>query len=1668
MDKVLITSRFLHLKLIFIAAFMLVFSFADAQLSITCPSDISENSDPGLCSAVVTFSTPTGSGSGTGITVSLTSGLPSGSAFPVGTSTVTFTVTNNEGDSESCSFNVIVTDVEDPVFDCPDDILVDAGEGECTATVVFDTPDVTDNCGVTTITQIGGLPSGSDFPVGENNIDFQAQDDEGNSAFCRFQIIVADITDPTITCPDNISVGVFNSCDTTITYTAPVGTDACTTPTTTQTGGLGSGSSFPIGTTIEEYTVTDGDGNTATCSFSITVTDAAAPEITCPGDITVNTAPDECDAIVNFADATATDNCPGAISIVQSVGPLSGDAFPVGITAVEFIATDLAGNSSTCSFNVTVEENILPEIDCPEDIAVDADAGNCEAVVTYTPPTGTDNCPGANTTLTSGLGSGSAFPVGTTTETYTVTDASGNEATCSFDITVSDNESPVITCPADITVSADAGECDAVVTFADATATDNCPGVTVSQTNGPASGSAFPIGDTTVEFTAEDAAGNIETCTFTVTVEDDEDPVITCPADIAISIPGGDCTTTLTYPDPTVTDNCPGAGFTVISGPESGDEVSAGDYVVELEATDAAGNTATCSFNVSIEETSIPVFDCPDDLTVPADAGSCEAVVTFSTPTASDSCSVVTVTQTGGPASGSTFPAGSTAVEFTAEDEFGNTETCSFNIVVEDDSPPEITCPDDIVTANDAGICGSTVAYDVPTGSDNCGIASIVQTEGLGPGSEFPVGITTETYVVTDVSGNTDTCSFTITVVDEENPEITCPADILEILPDGDCEAIVTYSLPVATDNCGIENLELISGLASGSSFPTGENTVTYEATDAAGNTATCSFTVTVQENVDPTIDCPADISVPADADLCGATVTYTGPEGLDDCPGATTEQIAGLGSGSFFPVGTTTETYEVTDASGNQVSCSFTITVTDEQDPEIACPEDITVSNDPDDCEAIVNFDLPVVNDNCDDGLTPVQTAGPASGSAFPVGTTTISFEATDLAGNTASCSFEITVEDTELPEITCPADIVVDAASGDCEAEVNYTLPTATDNCPGVAINLTEGLASGSEFPIGITTVTYEAVDAAGNVASCSFTVSVSEDVPPEITCPDDIAVDNDPGACGAVVAYDAPVATDNCGDVEVELTTGLESGVLFPVGVTTVTYTATDLSGNETTCSFSVTVNDNEEPVVVCPDDITLSAAEDDCTQIYDFEPPEATDNCTEFPDIVQTAGPVTGSVLSLGTTSFEFEITDDAGNTAICAYDVTVVDDLPPVFTECPESFDVFVDGESCESEVSFDPPAATDNCEVNITQTAGPTNGDVLPAGTYNYVFTGTDNAGNTSECAFTVNVLDTISPAISCPESIETCESLVEFDLATATDNCGIDTIVQIQGPQSGTDFPVGDNTITFEATDLSGNASTCSFVITVLQTAPRADAGGDQNICEETETTLQGNAPGQATGTWTLLSGSGDISSPNDPNTDVTGLEPGENSFIWSLDPGNGCTIETDTVSVTVEENVIVDAGDDQIIFAGSSVTINTILQPSGGDIIWEPEEGLSCIDCQAPTASPGETTLYFITYTTALGCEKTDSVFVRVFEELPNTITPDGDGVNDVWNIPNIEDFPDVYVVIYNRWGNEVYKSTGYNDPWDGTQNGKDLPTGSYYYIIDYNLDGKENLNGTVNIIR
>jgi len=192
---------------------------------------------------------------------------------------------------------------------------------------------------------------------------------------------------------------------------------------------------------------------------------------------------------------------------------------------------------------------------------------------------------------------------------------------------------------------------------------------------------------------------------------------------------------------------------------------------------------------------------------------------------------------------------------------------------------------------------------------------------------------------------------------------------------------------------------------------------------------------------------------------------------------------------------------------------------------------------------------------------------------------------------GNTATCT-EIKIFLDTLPPIpSCTENLTVNNDAGQCSAVITYDSPSATDNCTcDITITRTAGLGSGATFPVGVTTETYSFTDIQGNVAQCSFTVTVKDSEAPVITCPPAIEVENDPGQCGAVVTYNMPTATDNCGVTELKMTDGLGSGSFFPVGTSIETFVAKDAAGNSSTCSISITVLDTEPPVITLSKDKT----------------------------------------------------------------------------------------------------------------------------------------------------------------------------------------------------------------------------------------------------------------------------------------------------------------------------------------------------------------------------------------------------------------------------------------------------------------------------------------------
>ncbi|NRA74666.1 MAG: HYR domain-containing protein, partial [Planctomycetes bacterium] len=728
-----------------------------------------------------------------------------------------------------------------------------------------------------------------------------------------------------------------------------------------------------------------------------------------------------CEAVVTWDAPTIQDDC-GVESVENSHE--SGDTFPVGTTTVSVVVTDVSANVTGQSFDVTVIDDQAPTIGSgPADIQVENTPGECEAVVTWSEPTSDDNCDILS--FEPSVASGSSFPVGTTEVTYEAVDLSGNITTHSFDVLVNDVDLPTIQgLPGTVIVNTNPGQCTALVSWADPTVEDNCPGASLSSDHSP--GDAFPIGITIVTYTATDAQGNQSQSSFEMTVVDDEFPEVTgIPSNVILENDTGSCGAVYEWVAPAATDNC-GTALITLSH-QSGDFFEVGTTLVTIVVDDENGNVLNFEFNVEVNDTEPPtIIRMPDDITVSTEAGICTTNVDWELPDGNDNCAPSTLVSSHQP--GTDYSVGITVVTYTATDIHGNITKESFSITVVDEELPTIAgLPADLTTSSMPGVCGATVAWGEPIVDDNCGIASLTTTNERG--SLFEVGTTTVTYTLVDVNDNVTETSFTVTINDVENPVISeMPSNLLLDNDPGECGAVATWELPTASDNCSISSFE--SDHASSDQFPVGTTVVTYTAIDPTGLETTASFNITVEDVELPTISgLVASVTVTNSVGTCDGIASWAAPTAADNC------EVAELTSthepGWVFGVGETLVTYTAIDLHGNQISASLTITVLDEEAPTfVEIPSGINLSNDLGLCSAVVTWDTPITTDNCE--MLSLETTH-APGSVFPVGTTNVTYTATDIYGNVAQQSFDVSVSDDELPEIAdVPATIEIDAEAG------------------------------------------------------------------------------------------------------------------------------------------------------------------------------------------------------------------------------------------------------------------------------------------------------------------------------------------------------------------------------------------------------------------------------------------------------------------------------------------------------------------------------------------------------------------------------------------------------------------------------------------------------------
>ena len=1356
----------------------------------------------------------------------------------------TFSTEDLCGNTATGAQTIYVQDLTPPTIALPADVIL-----PCGSEFVYPPASVTDNCTAEediTLTTFNSLPP-TDCPQ-ERILErrFLATDLCGNSTL---EIQTVTVTDNDLPFFTYVPADTSFSCDEEPMLEDAVATDDCSSfeiTTTTDTLFGECASNYDL---IRTFTVIDACGNMADAQQVISIRDTEAPVI---GSVFDEVLSIECDQIWSPTDLDAQDNC-SAVSWELSIDTVGTPSTGVYQLNVIHTAVDACGNAASTPQTVSVSDTTPPAfVSVPEDLTL-----SCEDDIPFEVAVATDNCTAVTVEVSDDLALEVALGEHLLTRTFTATDAQGNIAQAVQLISIVDATAPQFTfVPADYTI-----ECSEDLTLLDATAQDNCSDVSISVSSVTTPGGATGNYTLTRTFTATDDAGNSTSASQTITVQDTTAPEFTTvPADYTV-----ECTDDMPMEAATAIDACGPVTVEVSSITTQGN--ASGNYVITrtFTATDDAGNSTSASQTITVQDTTAPEFTfVPADYTV-----ECSEEMPMDDATASDNCAVVSIE-----VESETTPGNATGNyvitrTFTATDDAGNSTSASQTITVQDTTAPEFT----FVPADYTVECSEEMPMDDAVAADNCGEVTVEVSNETTPGNATGNYVITRTFTATDDAGNSTSTSQTITVVDTTAPILNVPADYTTECSDG-----LVLDLAEAFDLCGPTSVAVEVETILGDAIGNYTLIRTFTATDDAGNSTSASQTITVQDTTPPEF-----ISVPEDAVVeCSEDLPYSEPSTNDACGTVeltySDEVIPGNAAGNY----TVIRTFTATDDAGNSSSATQTFNVVDTTDPEFTfVPADFTVE-----CSDEMPMDDATASDNCGE-VTMEVTSETAAGDAAGNYVITRTFTATDDAGNSTSAEQTITVQDTTAPEFTfVPADYTVE-----CSEEMPMDVATASDNCGEVTIEVESETTSGNATGNYVITRTFTATDDAGNSTSTSQTITVVDTTAPILNVPADYTAE-----CSDEMPMDDATASDNCGEVSIEVTSQTTAGDAAGNYVITRTFTATDDAGNATSATQTITVQDTTSPeFTFVPADYVV-----ECSDVMPMDDATAADNCGEVTIEVTgeiVAGDAAGDYVIVRT----FTATDDAGNSSSATQTITVQDTTAPEFTFVPADYTV-----ECSDEMPMEDATASDNCgEVTMEVTSEVAAGDAAGNYVITRTFTATDDAGNSSIAAQTITVQDTTAPEFTFVPADYTveCSDEILMDDALAADNCGEVTVEVSNETTPGNATGNYVITRTFTASDDAGNSSSATQTITVQDTsAPEfsfvpADAIVECTDAWPEDMALASDACGPV-----------DIQVTTDTLPGFCGLLRLERTFTATDDAGNVNTVVQTLTQVDTQGPVFVD----------------------------------------------------------------------------------------------------------------------------------------------------------------
>jgi hypothetical protein len=1221
-------------------------------------------------------------------------------------------------------------------------------------------------------------------------------------------VTVEDNISPVLTCPSdrNEDVDLFDN------FTIPDYTGLATVSDNCTASPLLS--QLPVAGTVVNgvgtihtitITATDSEGNSSQCSFDITLVDPFTLSITCPGDQT-----EDLDLNCDFVlpDYTSLASTTGAVSVDQlpAIGTIvSGHGTVVEIT---LIALDGGGATEQCTFDVNLEDNIAPTASNPAPINVQC-ASDVPAPDVSVVTDEADNCSTDPVVAhVSDVSDGNSCPE-TITRTYSVTDDCGNSINVVQTITIDDDTDPTASNPAPINVqcASDVPAPDVSVVTDEA---DNCStDPVVAHVSDVSDGNSCPE-TITRTYSVTDDCGNSINVVQTITIDDDTDPTASNPAPINVQ-----CASDVPAPDVSVVtdeaDNCSTdpvvAHVSDVSDGNSCPETITRTYSV----TDDCGNSINVVQTITIDDDTNPTASNPAPVNVQC-IGDVPAADITDVQNAADNCTAnPVVAHVSDVSDGNSCPEVITRT-YSVTDDCGNSINVSQTITIDDNTDPTA----DPLPAIDVQCAADVPAVDindVQNAADNCTANPVVaHVSDVSDGNSCPETIT-RTYSVTDDCGNSINVVQTITIDDDTDPTASNPAPI-----NGQCASDVPApDVSVVTDeadNCTSDPVVAhVSDVSDGNSCPE-TITRTYSVTDDCGNSINVSQTITIDDDTDPTADPLPAIDVQCAADVPAVDINDV-QNAADNCTAnPVVVHVSDVSDGNNCPE-VITRTYSVTDDCGNSINVVQTITIDDDTDPtadplpaiDVQCAADVP---------AVDITDVQNAADNCTANPVVAHVSDVSDGNTCPE-VITRTYSVTDDCGNSINVVQTISIDDDTDPTADPLPAIDVQCAADVPAVDIN-DVQNAADNCTAnpVVAHVSD-VSDGNSCPETITR-TYSVTDDCGNSINVSQTITIDDDTDPVAICKD-ITVPLDGTGNVSIVAADIDFnSSDNCGIVSRSI--DISDFDCDDLGPNLVELTVTDACGNSSTCTSTVTVEDNISPVLTCPSD-----RNEDVDLFDNFTIPDYTslatvsDNCTASPLLSQL--PVAGTVVNgVGTIhTITITATDSEGNSSQCSFDITLVDPFTLSIT-CPGD-----QTEDLDLNCDFVLPDYT-----SLASTTGAVSVDQLPAiGTIvsghgtavEITLIALDGGGATEQCTFDVNLEDNIAPTASNPAPINVqCASDVPApDVSVVTDeadNCSTDPVVaHVSDVSDGNTCPEVI-TRTYSVTDDCGNSINVVQTITI------------------------------------------------------------------------------------------------------------------------------------------------------------------------------------------------------------------------------------------------------------